>query len=118
MLAGHLCTLSLLVRSLKNVLWLAGLPLSLLSHVSPRSPTRHSCTQAEVAVVDKDGATPLALARKHGHAKLVSLLAPMEASDPERLWIIVMRVKRGCRDTAQPGGFYKASSTCTDKKIS
>ena len=28
-------------------------------------------------------------------------------TDRDRLWIIVMRVKRGSRDTCKPGGFYK-----------
>jgi ankyrin repeat protein len=56
-----------------------------------------------VAVVDKDGATPLALARKHGHAKLVSLLAPMEASDPERLWRRKAEERHGLARAAAAG---------------
>lgn len=43
-------------------------------------------SKAEAAVRDSNNSTPLMLAKANNHAKLVSLLAPMEARDPEGRW--------------------------------
>jgi len=43
-------------------------------------------SKAEAAARDADNNTPLMLAKSKSHAKLVSLLAPMEARDPEGRW--------------------------------
>ena len=56
----------------------------------------------------------------HYHAALLASQLPFSGlwralsaflgDDPKRLWLTCVRVKRGCRDTGRPGGYYKEQS--------
>ena len=52
----------------------------------------------------------VSIASRSSFHELWTALWPI-VKDREKLWTTCMRVKRGTRDTSQPGGYYKDQST-------